>query len=154
VRLFQLLKEIVSFQGRLAALEFANADNPHCIACAWRIADEESVPLALIVNELLTNAIKHSERPAEGLPVPIRIACGCNDEHIAVTLVNAGTLPPGFDFAAGAGLGTGLTLLRSLLPRSGAALSFACGGGRVETRLTLSVPVVSRQTGDQLDSLR
>ncbi len=140
VRLFKLLKEIVSFHSGLATLAFANAGKAYCLDCAWRIADEESVPLALILNELFTNAIKHHDEPTE----PVRIACVCNDEEIVVILHNAGRLPPGFDFSAGAGLGTGLTLLRSLLPRSGAALSFTCTDGQVETRLTLSAPVVSR----------
>lgn len=150
VRLYGLLKEIVRFQGSLVPLEFANAGNAYCENCAWRIADEESVPLALVLNELLTNAIKHRDAPS----APVRIACACNNESIGVTLGNAGSLPPDFDFAAGTGLGTGLTLLRSLLPRSGAALSFHCAGGQVETRLALSAPVVSRQGADQVASRR
>lgn len=149
VRLFRLLREIVSFHSGMAALEFANAGKAYCLDCAWRIADEECVPLALVLNELLTNAVKHQDRPA-----PVRIACACNDEGIVVTLHNAGRLPPGFDFNAGAGLGTGLTLLRSLLPRGGAALSFSCTDGQVETRLALSAPVVSRQGEAQVVSLR
>ena len=83
--------------------------------------------------------------------------CGspaCTDENIVVTLGNAGNLPPGFDFAAGTGLGTGLSLLRSLLPHGGAALSFHGADGHVETRLTLSAPVVSRHAEDQVVSLR
>ncbi len=144
VRLYKLLKEIVSFQSGLAALEFANAGNAYCLNCAWRIAETESVPLALILNELVTNAVKHRDDPHR----PVRIACTCTDENIVVTLGNAGNLPPGFDFAAGTGLGTGLSLLRSLLPHGGAALSFHGADGHVETRLTLSAPVVSRQAAD------
>ena len=150
VRLYKLLKEIVSFQSGLAALEFANAGNAYCLNCAWRIAETESVPLALILNELVTNAVKHRDDPHR----PVRIACTCTDENIVVTLGNAGNLPPGFDFAAGTGLGTGLSLLRSLLPHGGAALSFHGADGHVETRLTLSAPVVSRHAEDQVVSLR
>ncbi|MBZ0132104.1 MAG: PAS domain S-box protein [Rhodocyclaceae bacterium] len=144
VRLYGLLKEIVAFHAGMASLAFANDDQPECLNCAWHLADAESVPHALILNELITNAIKHRDEPS----APVRVACACNDENIVVTLGNAGTLPPGFDFAAGAGLGTGLTLLRSLLPRNGAALSFTCKDGQVETRLVLSAPVVSRQAAD------
>lgn len=150
VRLYGLLKEIVAFHAGMASLAFANDGQPECLNCAWHLADAESVPHALILNELITNAIKHRDEPS----APVRVACACNDENIVVTLGNAGTLPPGFDFAAGAGLGTGLTLLRSLLPRNGAALSFTCKDGQVETRLVLSAPVVSRQREDQVVSLR
>lgn len=150
VRLYGLLKEIVSFHAGMAPLAFANAGHAYCLNCAWRLADAESVPLALVLNELFTNAIKHRNDAS----APVRIACACNNESISVTLGNAGSLPAGFDFAASAGLGTGLTLLRSLLPRSGAALSFHSAGGQVETRLALSAPVVSRQGADQVASLR
>lgn len=150
VRLFRLLREIVSFHSGLAALEFANAGKAYCLDCAWRITNEECVPLALVLNELLTNAVKHQDNAS----APVRIACACTDEHIVVTLGNSGSLPPGFDFNAGAGLDTGLTLLRSLLPRGGAALSFTCTDGQVETRLELSAPAVSRQGEDQVVSLR
>ncbi len=150
VRLYMLLKEIVAFLGSRASLDFANAGNVRCLGCAWRVADDESVPLALVLNELVTNAIKHRDEPS----APVRAACSCNDEEIVVTIDHPGTLPAGFDFAAGAGLGTGLTLLRSLLPRSGALLSYTCADGRVETRLALAAPVVSRETIDQVASLR
>lgn len=144
VRLFRLLKEIVSFLGSRAALEFTNVDNPACHDCAWRIADEESVPVALVINELVTNAIKHQAGSPDGPPAPIRIDCACNGERIIVTVRNPGVLPRGFDFAAEAGLGTGLTLIRSLLSHEGAVLSIASGvDGMIETRLTLAPPVVS-----------
>lgn len=143
VRLYRLLQEIVAFLGGQAALDFRNADHPACRDCPWRIADEESVPVALAINELVTNAIKHLDKPGDGPAAPVRIGCACNDDGIAVTIHNPGTLPRGFDFAAGSGLGTGLALLRSLLSHAGAALSIAADGGRVEARLTLAPPVVS-----------
>ncbi len=112
--------------------------------------------IALIVNELFTNAIKHQSGASEGPPAPVRIGCACDDDKIVVTIRNAGALPPGFDFAAGAGFGTGLTLVRALLPRTGATLSYASAAdGGVETRLTLSAPVASRTRPDnQVVSLR
>jgi PAS domain S-box-containing protein len=144
VRLFRLLQEIVSFLGSRAALEFGNADNTACQNCAWRVADEESVPVALVINELVTNAIKHQAGSPGGQSAPVRIDCACNVERIVVTVRNPGVLPRGFDFAAEAGLGTGLTLVRSLLAHEGAVLSIASGvDGMVETRLTLTPPVVS-----------
>lgn len=155
VCLFLLLKEIVSFLRSRAALDFGNAGNPVCRNCAWRVVDEESVPLALVINELVTNAINHRGKPSDAPPVPVRIDCACNDESIAVTVRNRGALPRGFDFAAGAGLGTGLTLVRSLLPREGTTLSIApVANDMVETRLTLTTPAVSGKREDQVVSRR
>lgn len=154
VRVFKLLKEIASFLGSRSALEFSNAGNPVCRNCPWRLADDESVPVALVINELVTNAIKHQVKPAEGPPAPLRIDCACSSENLVVTVRNPGALPQEFDFAAGSALGTGLTLVRSLLSQEGAALSIAAAGGMVESRLTLAPPVVSRKPADQVVSLR
>jgi PAS domain S-box-containing protein len=154
VRVFKLLKEIVSFLGSRAALEFGNAGNPVCHNCPWRLADDESVPVALVINELVTNAIKHQIKPEGGPPAPLRIDCACSSESLVVTVRNPGALQQGFDFAAGSALGTGLTLVRSLLSQEGTALSIDAAGGMVESRLTLAPPVVSMKPGDQVASLR
>jgi PAS domain S-box-containing protein len=154
VRVFKLLKEIVSFLGSRAALEFGNAGNPVCHNCPWRLADDESVPVALVINELVTNAIKHQVKPEGGPPAPLRIDCACSSESLVVTVRNPGALQQGFDFAAGSALGTGLTLVRSLLSQEGTALSIDAAGGMVESRLTLAPPVVSMKPGDQVASLR
>ncbi len=147
VRPFMLLREIAAFLGHRAPLEFGNADNPACRNCPWRIVDEESVPVALVINELVTNAIKHRSGPADGRPLPIRIDCACNDEGVVVAVRNPGSLPADFDFTAGTALGTGLTLVRSLLPQTGAGIAFAAREGRVTANLELAPPVLSMPAG-------
>ncbi len=154
VHLFKLLREIATFLGHRAALEFTNAGNPACHGCAWRVVDEESVPVALVINELVTNAIKHQVGSPDGPPAPVRIDCFCNGERVVVTVRNPGCLPVDFDFAAGSALGTGLTLVRSLLSPEGAALSICAADGMVESRLTLAPPVISAKAADQVASLR
>lgn len=79
---------------------------------------------------------------AAGQSPRVAVACDCSARGAVVTVSNAGTLPPGFDFARGQRLGTGLALMRSLLPESGAAFSFAVRDGRVEARLDLSPPLL------------
>ena len=52
---------------------------------------------------------------------------------------NPGRLGPDFDFARGQGLGTGLGLVRSLLPQKGMTLRLAnADDGHVETRIELT----------------
>ncbi len=106
------------------------------------IDPEEAVSVALVVNELILNAVKHS---TEDPQVSVRVArTGAGAE---ITVTNTGTLVPGFDLAAGRGTGTGLGLVRSLLPRSGAGLQVGPAGGAVVARLVLAAPVVITPVG-------
>ena len=96
------------------------------------------VSLALILNELVHNAIKH----------------GCNADRMEIHLsgdgsqatlriVNAGgPLPSGFDLASGQGCGTGLDLIRTLLPRRGASLSLCQRDAQIEAELVLTPPLI------------
>jgi len=106
-----------------------------------RIGEQHCVAIALVVNELLMNAIKHggSER---GLP-PVTVACELLPEGCLLRICNAGTLPPGFDFEAGTGTRTGLQLVRAMLPSRGARLQLHSSGTQVEVALELAAPVLS-----------
>jgi len=107
-----------------------------------QFSDQDAVAVALVVNELVLNAIKACTRGDQAQPV--RIALARDGDEVSVSITNAcGRLPPEFDFAAARGLGTGLTLARSLLPQAGARLSFRqIEPQGVEARLVLSPPVV------------
>ena len=98
---------------------------------------DEAVPVALVVNELILNAVKHSAGDPQ---VSVRVAR--SGDAAEVTVTNTGELAPGFDFAAGRGVGTGLGLVRSLLLRNGARLHVEQAGEAVLARLVLAPPVV------------
>lgn len=105
------------------------------------LAREESVPVALVVNELIANAIKHSN--TGGPKQPIEVSLSTRAHSVRLYIANpGGKLPDGFDFAKGKGLGTGLELLRTLLPPQGAHLGFRQEEGRVVAELTLEPPAV------------
>jgi two-component sensor histidine kinase len=80
--------------------EIANASSsPDCV---WRlvvdavpltIANDTAVPLALIVNELLTNAIQHSRPPGEGGTVHVAVRIHPNDFSVGVTDPGGGPDP-------------------------------------------------------------
>jgi PAS domain S-box-containing protein len=106
------------------------------------LAPEETVPLALVVNELITNAIKHLD-PVDPLR-PVRVSLDIlQDAARAEVRSGPARLPPDFDFAQRRGLRTGLDLLRSLLPPKGATLRYWQEGDEVVAELVLVPPVVT-----------
>ena len=107
----------------------------------WALPEAESIPIALTVNELLTNAIKHSEGES-----PVSCTLRCGDEGIEVVIGNGGQLPEGFSLARFPGGVSGLGLVRALLPRRTATLSLEPVGARVVATVSLKPPSVTRLT--------
>lgn len=104
------------------------------------LADGEAVATALILNEVLVNAIKHGtpQHMEEGVDVRVS-AC---DDAVEVHVRNRGTLPAGFDLETREGLGTGLELVSSLMPKRGLELDIRAEDGWVASVLTVSTPII------------
>jgi PAS domain S-box-containing protein len=109
-------------------------------AAAVCLAEGDAVPVALVLNELMMNAAKHSTPGESGTEVSI--ALESLERGAQVTIRNRGRLPPGFDFAAGRGMGNGLALARVLLPREGIRVEFEQSGEAVSTRLQVVHPTI------------
>ena len=106
------------------------------------LGQARSVNFALAVNELIFNAVKHGSRPNTGSAVTVRV--GRDDQTAWIEITNVGsTLPPGFNFDGGVGLGTGLSLVRLLLPRQGCHLSYSLDQERVTARLDLELAAMA-----------
>ncbi|MDD3608220.1 MAG: PAS domain-containing protein [Halothiobacillaceae bacterium] len=122
--------------GEVIAMIAQLAQEPvdvHCEGIAACLSEEDAVPFALTLNELISNALKHRDAVRAE---PVRVHAYQDDRGLWVEILNApARLPPGFDFAARQGLGTGLRLVGSLLPSEGASLGFEESGGRVRTCL-------------------
>ena len=104
-----------------------------------RVSGDEAVPLALILNELIFNAVKHQTVDEK----PIRVIVRDEKDCAWVRIITPGTrLPPDFDFLTGDGLGTGLKLVKSLLPSSGSQLQIDNEAAGVVAELQLSSPVL------------
>jgi two-component sensor histidine kinase len=113
-------------------------------AAGWSLPEAEAIPIALTLNELLTNAIKHSA-PAPGTGV--RCTLVGSDAEVQVTIENPARLPDGFTLTGIPGGVSGLGLVRSLLPRRSASLSLAQCADHVVATLTLRPPcIVSTRT--------
>jgi PAS domain S-box-containing protein len=102
----------------------------------WALPEAESIPIALTINELLTNAIKHGGGE-------VRCTLHCGEDGVSVAVANPGRLPAGFRLAQVPGGVSGLGLVRALLPRRGASLTLAEEGDEVVARITLSPPGVA-----------
>jgi len=111
-----------------------------------QVVEAEAVPLALVLNELITNAVKHTPAGAEGGEVVVKVCLQAGGAVVEVCNGPA-ALPPRVDLDAGTGLGTGLQLVRSLLPGRGADLVLAAGDDRVRASLRLGPPVLRLVSG-------
>lgn len=119
--------------GRSIIVDQLGGDVPHLLP------ETEASPVALTVNELLTNAIKHGQ----GSEVRCTIeADGERGAALKVTVANAGALPEGFDIAKVRGGVSGLGLVRALLPRRSAALALQQHGNEVRAVVVLQPPSV------------
>ncbi len=101
------------------------------------VVDGESVPTALIINELVTNAIKHGNTGQS----PVRVTLAGDKEVSIIRIENAASGSDAFSMESGNSPGTGLNLVKALLPPSGALLSFKPGHGEVTVELRLTPPV-------------
>jgi len=108
-----------------------------------QIAENEVVPVALIINELVFNAIKHG-RPEE----PVKVYLNSDGESASVRVVTPGAvLPPGFDFESGAGIGTGLRLVKSMLKQDSTRVAMTSGPEGVTAELVLRPPAIKPAQG-------
>ncbi|MBI3773025.1 MAG: PAS domain S-box protein [Gammaproteobacteria bacterium] len=107
------------------------------------LAVKESVPIALILNELIINAVKHSV-PDAAVSIAIAIAiAGEGGAAVSIKLSNQSKHDNlRVDWAQGQGLGTGLTLIKSLMPPKGAVLQLSEAAGVMTTHLRLEAPVL------------
>jgi PAS domain S-box-containing protein len=100
------------------------------------LPEAEAIPVALTVNELFTNAVKHSP---EGEVHAHLAALG---DGLRLRISSRGHLPPGFDISQPRGGLSGLALVRALLPRRSATLTLMQEGDDVVAQVDLRPPGV------------
>lgn len=104
------------------------------------ITESEAVPMALILNELICNAIKHGKEESVNITLSHE---PCSDS-IQLTIHNIGLIPTGFGLENPAIFGVGLELVTSLLPPVGVQLTWAQQDDIVVTTLSLYEPIIQR----------
>ena len=118
----------VSFKG-LVQSEFDTA-LINTLTFVPRIAHNEAVSIALVLNELIMNAAKHGSGIAQ-------ITLDGEADRIVLRITNP-VQDPNPDIRSG----TGLELVRMLLPRQGATLSLVCGEKGFMAEVVLIPPVI------------
>ncbi len=113
----------------------------------WALPEAESIPVALTLNELLTNAVKHAgaDAPAETAELVCTLASHADGAQIRIR--NPGRLPAGFSLASYRGGVSGLGLVRALLPRRSARLELVQQGDEVCTTVELAPPGLVQMDG-------
>ncbi len=102
-----------------------------------RVAEAETVPVALILTEMISNAIKHNDPP----DAPIRIAITTTLDSAKVRVINSGKLA-GIPDSSAAG-SAGLDLVKALMPPHGATFALDNTEAGVEAQLLLHYPAVT-----------
>jgi PAS domain S-box-containing protein len=107
----------------------------------WALPEAEAIPIALTVNELLTNAVKHS---IAGRGLQVSVSLLCEADSVQVLIANRAQLPADFNLARFPGGVSGLGLVRALLPRKSASLNLEQRGDEVVATVRLSPPGISK----------
>lgn len=115
----------------------------------WVLPEAEAIPIALTVNELLTNAIKHSAASLEEPESLVSCRFVAGAQGVRILIANTAQLPAGFQLAKVPGGVSGLGLVRALMPRRSAQLTLEQQGHQVVACVVLSPPCVSRWAGPQ-----
>jgi PAS domain S-box-containing protein len=123
--------------GRLERIFERQSQGPACVVA------REAVSVAVALNELVINALKH--QPARAGQKHVRIILRETADEAEIRISNRGHLPAGFDYHGGRAAGNGLELVRTLLAAPGGTITFNGARGEVEVVLKLSPPLLAER---------
>jgi|JI8StandDraft_2_1071088.scaffolds.fasta_scaffold04397_5 PAS domain S-box-containing protein len=128
-----LLRAVASSLARLTGRGIeveVQGEVPH------ELPEIESIPVALTLNELLSNAVRHGDGG------DIRCTLAVQGEGVLVRIAGRGRLPPGFDLQQRRSAVAGLGLVRALLPRRSSTFTLHEEGDEVVAQIELRPPSV------------
>lgn len=144
VRLCELLRAMVAGQEALWQTPVALTIAPDLHFC--RLQPSEAVPVALILNELILNAIKHGGQEHQDVQVVLRQGLDVDGAaptvHISISNPHCHCTPPPGTLAACTAAHMGLDLVAALMPRHGATLQRQQEAQRTTVELTLQPPTI------------
>jgi two-component sensor histidine kinase len=108
------------------------------------VAEAEAVPMALVLNELIINAVKHGNQQATG--VEVRLRKGEQADHVQIRISNTGVWQARPGGPGNGPIRSGLQLVEAMLPHSGAQLLRDEEDGMIHVWLMLEPPVISLET--------
>lgn len=101
----QFLEELCREHGSMLVAEDGHAQSLTVESCDARLPAATAIPLSLVVNELITNAAKHSRGA-----ITVRLEKKPEGGHLLSVCNEGPALPEGFDPAASEGLGMQIVL--------------------------------------------
>lgn len=107
----------------------------------WILVESESVPIALIINELLMNAGKH-EQLSDQSQLRVEVSESIDKANVTLTIINHGSLNQTKDNLKAGLSGTGLKLVKLLLPKSGVQFNLDEIENTVSASLIISNPII------------
>jgi len=140
VRLCELTSAIASDIGELWQVPM-HVSRP-AVWAPGIIAELEAVPVALVLNELILNAVKHGGKARQNIEIELRKGDG--PEVIQIHIRNAGHWRA--EARRPTSMRSGLQLVQALLPREGARLSTEREGDTVRVLLELKPPVITLES--------
>jgi two-component sensor histidine kinase len=108
------------------------------IAAELFIAEEEAVPVAMILNEILFNAVKHSNVDRPGVCVSLLQ----DERQLSASVRITNSVTPGVPIARDPLSGSGQQLMAHLMPSTGAQLNVEQVHDTMVVELLLSAPVL------------
>lgn len=132
-----LLRSVAAAAAALPQARIETVIPPEDRPCP-AIGEKDAVPVALAVNEIVVNAVKHG---TPGATVRLAVDVDRAAATAEIRVVNAGRLPEGVRAGAGAH-GSGLQLVATLLPPKGARFDLRAERGTVIALLRLKAPVI------------
>ena len=108
----------------------------HVEADSVLLGPQQASSLALIVNELVTNAIKYGDRTA-----PVDVKFGRSADGCRLAVRNAGALPAGYNPMRNSGFG--MQMVNMLVEQLGGRLDVSCMAGEIEFAIGFA-PAVSQ----------
>lgn len=147
IRFDPLLRAIANEIGNLWRTHI-DVDVPP--ACArFALVEREAVPMALVLNELMLNAVKHGGLRPNATRVALQASL--QPARISVTIRNPGQLGP--PAPTNQSTHAGLELVRALLPRKGVQWTLEQQGPDVVTLLHIGPPIIQFTAKDIHDDL-
>ncbi len=134
----QMMNAIVHSMDSLSHMPFLITQGEEEGSC--EVDRSKAVALALVINEMLMNAIKHIQPDKKNSG--IKIYHEHRHKSIMLSISNPGRLPEGLDLQKEKGLGTGLELAKSMLPSEGAKLFLENRNNEVVAELLISPPLL------------
>lgn len=142
ISLSKMIAEIADMVSNYSGENIIHRDIKGCCDCM--LHEKESVPIALILNELIMNACKHKDsKDSEDREDSVLLECKWNkNKSVSISITNKIDSSVKKEEERSKSVGTGLELVKSLLPPEGAKLELGENNGRFIAKLELMDPVI------------